>query len=483
MLCLLTFAGACGQEKSSDVPPSPTQPVKGTEATQAPAADTAPRLLSLTEYFPANTFVIAYMDVGALTTPTVDALLSFFGPHFSMVEKAALYKELSDFFVARLGINPMQLEWVAVAVSDDQRPDFAGIISGSFDVSKLPTVDIDGLTIHVLIKDKVGLLPVPGKPGMMFVVPVEAKKKQKALRDNLKARLADPSKSLAKSPHLDGFKALFENETNGAVFSAHLRNGPLITKLMEGSPVEVLKDVEWAAVGVGTEVKITLRGEQSKMQALKPLWESQLSAGAAELKKLKKNVDQLDIAQGAGAILAYHLADPLQKRLMPEFDGEYVRSNMSLDGAAAVGGLGVLAAVAIPAFLKYIRDSKRSEAQENLHAISMGALSYYEEEHVVQGGVVTGQYPQGEVCTTTGNTAGQKQVPDSSEFDKGLWKDLRFNLSRPHYYQYCYTGTADHFTATAKATLDSGEMASDSIFTMDGVVQNGRPVVGVPIEQ
>ena len=156
--------------------------------------------------------------------------------------------------------------------------------------------------------------------------------------------------------------------------------------------------------------------------------------------------------------------------------------------------IGILAAVAIPAFLRYIRDSKTAEAQENLSAISKGALAYYDEEHNTAtaddltagatGNIITGRYPvAAAACSDTGNQAGQKQTPNTAFYTTGVWKSLRFNISKPHYYQYCYDGQTDAFTATAQATLDSSATASDSIFILSGAVQDGRPVVGNPIEQ
>ena len=50
--------------------------------------------------------------------------------------------------------------------------------------------------------------------------------------------------------------------------------------------------------------------------------------------------------------------------------------------------IGILAAVAIPAFANYVRRSKTSEAAANLKALFVGAATYYEQENWA-GGVVT----------------------------------------------------------------------------------------------
>lgn len=47
--------------------------------------------------------------------------------------------------------------------------------------------------------------------------------------------------------------------------------------------------------------------------------------------------------------------------------------------------LGILAAVAIPAFVGYVRRSKTSEATGNLNSLFKGAASYYNQERTSQG--------------------------------------------------------------------------------------------------
>ena len=57
--------------------------------------------------------------------------------------------------------------------------------------------------------------------------------------------------------------------------------------------------------------------------------------------------------------------------------------------------IGILAAVAIPGFMQYIKNSKTSEAKTNLNAIGKGAVAWFEAEHYSSDGLssVTKQYP------------------------------------------------------------------------------------------
>src|SRR5262249_2889290 len=50
--------------------------------------------------------------------------------------------------------------------------------------------------------------------------------------------------------------------------------------------------------------------------------------------------------------------------------------------------IGVLASVAIPAFVNYIRKAKSSEAMMNLGRMYNGTMAYYQTEHSTRSGTV-----------------------------------------------------------------------------------------------
>ena len=62
--------------------------------------------------------------------------------------------------------------------------------------------------------------------------------------------------------------------------------------------------------------------------------------------------------------------------------------------------IGILAAVAIPAFMKYIRRAKTSEATMNIRKLFDSSVSYYNEEHASRTGgqILARQFPN---STTT----------------------------------------------------------------------------------
>lgn len=160
--------------------------------------------------------------------------------------------------------------------------------------------------------------------------------------------------------------------------------------------------------------------------------------------------------------------------------------------------IGILAAVAIPGFMAYIRNSKTSEAKTNLDAIKTGAIAWFEAEHHSPNGLksITKQYPLsspggGGVSIGAADYIGVKTSPTDSKVVNKLqgkpWSELNFRISAPFYYYYTYMSTATEVTddyTTPKdghpaSVFSAGAAASlnefcDSSFgisgTKDGVV-------------
>ena len=160
--------------------------------------------------------------------------------------------------------------------------------------------------------------------------------------------------------------------------------------------------------------------------------------------------------------------------------------------------IGILAAVAVPGFMKYIKDSKTTEAKSNLKAIAEGASSFYQTEHTLKDGTVyTRQFPNETHCksaTSIDNSCtAYNNAPDEIKsagtkttltLTAEPWKSLNFAVTAPVYYTYSYRGAAStdavasKFEAQAAAKLDSANV--DSCFTMDGNgADNGEPTISV----
>ena len=150
--------------------------------------------------------------------------------------------------------------------------------------------------------------------------------------------------------------------------------------------------------------------------------------------------------------------------------------------------IGILAAVAIPGFMSYIKNSKTSEAKVNLNAISKGAMSFFESEHVQSDGLsaYSKQYPSAKTPVTLGTEATDKTVGLKTNVtvpESGAWSELNFIVNSPVYYYYVYEGVGidkkggmgtdkddptysqSYYQASATASLSS---QTDSVFCVSG---------------
>jgi type IV pilus assembly protein PilA len=137
--------------------------------------------------------------------------------------------------------------------------------------------------------------------------------------------------------------------------------------------------------------------------------------------------------------------------------------------------LGILAAVAIPAFLKYIKRSKTTEATMNVRKLYDSSVTYFAAEHTLaDGSIVAAQFPAstGDLPETTAIGDVKITTLPSSWDAVGTWNALQFAVSDPSYFSYQYdsAGVTDTalFTAQAYGNLDGD--AIFSTFTRVGTV-------------
>lgn len=145
------------------------------------------------------------------------------------------------------------------------------------------------------------------------------------------------------------------------------------------------------------------------------------------------------------------------------------------DLAAGPGGLmmpttimGILGAVAVPAFLDYMKKSKTTEAALQLNKLGKNAKTFY---------ITNAQFPKGMApLTPSAPCCGQpnnKCAP--ADWSADVWKALDFQIDRPTLFQYSYASDGDTFNATAVGDLDC-----DGIFityTLSGTADQGNPHV------
>ena len=152
--------------------------------------------------------------------------------------------------------------------------------------------------------------------------------------------------------------------------------------------------------------------------------------------------------------------------------------------------IGILAAVAIPSFSRFIDKSKTTECEENLKTLANNAVAYYHTEHYYgtngtnkQDGIYPGCQTKDNAvpaaCGATANTCtgltvvvGQRIDPAAISWNNQPWARLQFSVGGPMYYCYSYTTNNSVTTFEAKA-IGSLSSSNDSEYKISGD-ENGR---------
>ena len=110
--------------------------------------------------------------------------------------------------------------------------------------------------------------------------------------------------------------------------------------------------------------------------------------------------------------------------------------------------IGILAAVAIPAFMDYMKKSKKTEAALQLNKIMKNDKVYF----ITNAGFVV---PNGATLpATTACASGGKNPAAPAAWLVAGWKDLDFQIDEPNLFNYTYTGGATLATGLAVGDLD-----------------------------
>jgi type IV pilus assembly protein PilA len=163
--------------------------------------------------------------------------------------------------------------------------------------------------------------------------------------------------------------------------------------------------------------------------------------------------------------------------------------------------IGILAAIAIPAFINYVKRSKTSEAGANLKSLFQGAAAYYEAENWGLALPAPGNAAAASThCTvdsatmqgtTAGNPSDLKQVINwQDETGAATYSALNFAPADPIYYMYNVvtaggTGAcgglpndATVYDFTAEGDLDNDDV--NSVFTLRAGTNNDNALYRAP---
>jgi prepilin-type N-terminal cleavage/methylation domain-containing protein len=130
--------------------------------------------------------------------------------------------------------------------------------------------------------------------------------------------------------------------------------------------------------------------------------------------------------------------------------------------------LGILAAVAIPAFTRYVKRSKTAEATGNIVKIGQGEMTYYQA--ALERGYAT--FLGAPLLPASVPTAAKYPANVSIWSADPYWTALGFSLDAAHYYRYYASGAIMGFLITANGDLDGDGVIST--FSRVGSIVSGE---------
>lgn len=123
--------------------------------------------------------------------------------------------------------------------------------------------------------------------------------------------------------------------------------------------------------------------------------------------------------------------------------------------------IGILASIAIPTYMSFVRKSKMSESSLQLdHLAKMVELYHIKTRRLPDSAPL---FPPGNACLSP--TGKIPAVPQSSWFADPNWAALEFRIDEPTYYRYQWTLVNPTF-GTADAI---GDLDCDGIFAVNTV--------------
>lgn len=184
-----------------------------------------------------------------------------------------------------------------------------------------------------------------------------------------------------------------------------------------------------------------------------------------------------------GAILGIVTSITLKRR--PDLGGRGMAVAAIPTGFVVFFIVQSMAAVAVPAFIKYIRKSKTVEATLGLDWIRYGARAHVlADRYDARGNLLprgfpvarTGWVPRAPCCDH-----GSKCQPDPAQWSASPWRELHFKMDDPHFFQWRYESDGRSFKAEARGDLDCDGVFSAYVLRgtlgPQGLVQVQGPII------
>jgi hypothetical protein len=310
--------------------------------------DTSAAIAELIGGVPGDAIAIGFVDLPA--APWQQVTTGFVAP-LSASEQAALDEELRGFVAARFGLDLSRAQfavgYLAAPAGAGAEPTAAVLIKSVSGAALAQGEDHKGARLRRIDGET-----SVGSRGDLVVLGHDV-----AVRAVLDTLAGERGSVTRDKPELVEW---LKGQSQGAYLAAAVTTAPGLT------PPPPLAGLSRAAVALGGDfARVAVEGDDSSLAALEGQAAIFFGALTGEVEGGRQRAlgGQGEPADAIGAIVASHYARSLIRRLQPVRKGNRLEVDLQFDvgGGGMVYMLGVGAAVAIPAFTKYVEKSREAE--------------------------------------------------------------------------------------------------------------------------
>jgi hypothetical protein len=408
LVCLILATASCASSKDAqgETPKDATQQRVAEADTAAPMPNAKPYVDAAADWFPADTYAI-----GAMTSEQYWSLATRFFPEKARDTETdapgtlgGLQSDLSAMMLDRVGVDFTGLEGAVFGIGHDSG---GLVLFGEFELddARFAPQKVDGH--EVLAFQMNGMKTDEDGDGVWMVRFDEPRKgvavfyKKTFLERALATRYgSDDSDANLTSDRANLDLPLFDDLPAGS-FVAVARADERLLEEIGKTP---FPPPDRVGMSFGDNLTVLMEGSEQSLDGVSQYAARFRSMATSQVERLQREADSNDTAEAVGALIAYHYAYAYLESFQEDRGGGRLTYSMAVpDTGATFMGPGVLAAIAIPAFLKYIKRSKATEAASITRKMADGARVYF---HTDQTTCATGK-----ICRSPWHTGAQPGMP------------------------------------------------------------------------
>ena len=419
---------------------------------------TSPAIAELLAGVPGNAAAIGFVDLA--DTPWSQITGGWLVP-LDPETRQSLDKELRDYLTSSVGLDVSRLQY-AVGFASGPPPHVAVLVKTIGGSLKLPgSSEYQGGKLWLVDPDDKVMLAIRGDVMLLGDAG--------AVRDALDTLAGKRTAVTADNkPLVD----LLGKDSGGAVFAfAAIKPKDLPMPPQIAGIERVTMTVRRHGIAAAIE------GDDAAISRLQAIADDAFATMQTQLERAHAEAlaGKTNPFEGASAIIAAAYGKSVAARVKPRRTGNRLSASLDLGatdlGTTTIPLIGIASAVAIPAFMDYMKRSKKTEAALQLNKLGKNAKREYVETTKFPAGS-TPLTPASPCCGQPNNHC--PAVPERYASDP-VWAALDFQIDEPTLFQYVYRGSADGQSFVAQAIGDLDCDGTFITYELNGSVVNGVP--------